>query len=47
MKNLSEAATSKEAIAMSVEKWFDTYGLAILKREEAKQRKAKAAGAGR
>ena len=33
---------------MSVEDWFDTYGVAILKREEAKQRsKAKAAGAGR
>lgn len=37
MKNLSEAATSREAVAMSVEEWFDKYGVAILKREEAKQ----------
>ena len=35
MKNLT--ATSKEAGAMSVEQWFATYGVAILKREEAKQ----------
>ena len=51
MKNLSEAATSKEAIAMSVEEWFDKYGVAILKREEAKQQrsglKARGASAGR
>ena len=48
MKNLTEAATSKEALTMSVEDWFDKYGVAILKREEAKQTlKMKAATAGR
>jgi hypothetical protein len=55
MKNLSEAAVSKEAIEMSVEEWFDTFGVEIMKREEKRQRmaklvislKAKAATAGR
>jgi hypothetical protein len=36
MKNLSEAATSKKALAMSIEDWFDKYGVEILKREETK-----------
>jgi len=48
MQNLSEAAVSKEAIALSVDEWFDKFGVAILKREEAKKQwKAMAARAGR
>jgi hypothetical protein len=48
MKNLSKEATSPAAIAMSVEQWFDKYGVEILKRELAKQNpKAKAATASR
>jgi len=51
MKNLSTESTSPAAIALSVEEWFDTYGVAIMKREEAKQHRSgvkamgKAAGA--
>lgn len=42
-----KAATSKEAVAMSVEKWFDKYGVAILEREATQKPKARAATAGR
>lgn len=48
MKNLTAVASSKEAVALSVEQWFDKYGAAILKRDGAKQTlKTKAATAGR
>ena len=44
-------AAQEAATTMSVEQWFDTFGVAILKREEAKQQrtglKAMAARAGR
>jgi hypothetical protein len=38
-------ATSKEALALSVEQWFEKYGVAILQREQ--NLKARAATAGR
>ena len=48
-------AAEEDATCMSVEEWFDTYGVLILKREEAKAQakqqstslKAKCAAAGR
>jgi predicted oxidoreductase len=46
MEQLIDLIAAQEA-ALSVEEWFDIYGVAILKREGSKQRKAKAAGAGR
>lgn len=44
---IDNVAAVEAAVTLSVEEWFDKYGVAILKREEEKQRKAKAAGAGR
>ena len=38
-------ATEEDATTMSVEQWHTKYGVAILKREEAKQRKPKAMAA--
>ncbi len=43
-------AAQQAAITMSVEEWFDTYGVAILKREEKRQNtglKAMGVAAGR
>jgi len=50
MEQIIDFVAAQEAASMSVEEWFDKYGVAILKREEKQQRtglKAKAAGAGR
>jgi hypothetical protein len=48
MKNLTAECLSQQAMGLSVEKWFDKYGVAILKREEAKKNlKTLAATAGR
>lgn len=45
---MNNQAISKEALSLSVEDWFTKYGIAILRREEAKQNlKAMAATAGR
>ena len=48
MQQIIDYVIAQEAATMSVEQWFYIYGVAILKREEAKQqRKAMAAKAGR
>jgi hypothetical protein len=50
MERIIDFLAAEEAAAtMSVEQWFDTYGVAILKREAKPGLKAmgKAAGAGR
>ncbi len=51
MQRIIDYLATEEATTMSVEKWFDTYGVAILKREQQNQQrtglKAMNAAAGR